>query len=62
MKYDIQREEDVYILNDDPSEGKVLDVLAKIEERLNDGLRAKPKVNYLVLFLFAGHSVVLDGM
>ena len=61
-KYDIQKEEDVFILNDDPSEEKVRNVFFQMEERLSDGLQARPKINYLVLFLFAGHNVIVDGM
>ena len=61
-QYGIRDAADIYNLDDNPSLKQVNDVCKKIETRLKAGKLMEPMENYLVIFLFAGHGILHDGM
>ena len=52
--------DDIYNLDADPSEKEVNKVFMEISKKLKDG--KENEVNYLVIYLFAGHGILRDGM
>ena len=60
-KFNIKSEEQVYDLSNDPSSALVMEKLIEIKNKLIAGKEAKPPVNYLVIFFFAGHGILKDG-
>lgn len=61
-KYGIRNPADIYNLDNNPTLKEVTDVCKKIEIRLKAGKFMEPPENYLVIFLFAGHGILHDGM
>ena len=49
-------------MEEDPSYAQVIKVFRLITNRLEAGVRVTPRVNYLVIWIFAGHGIVKDGM
>ena len=39
-----------------------MNVLRLITNRLEAGIQVAPRVNYLIIWIFAGHGIVKDGM
>ena len=60
-EYDITDEADIYRLAD-PTEMETRHVFEQLDLRLAHGRDSKPRVNYLVICLFAGHGVLKAGM
>ena len=48
-------------LDQNPTQRQVQQTMLRIRERILQGKRQKPMVNYLVIFLFAGHGLLKDG-
>ena len=46
----------------DPSSKEVSDAFASISKQLREGKKKMPTENYLLVFLFAGHGILKDGM
>ena len=59
-KYDI-KERDVIDLRDVHSK-TVGNKLAELTKKLREGKKKTPIENYLIVFLFAGHGILKDGM
>ena len=53
--------EDFYIL-DEPSSKEASDVFEQIHKRVKAGKVGPNRVNYLIIYLFAGHGINKDGM
>ena len=54
--------DDVYNLDADPTEKETRLVFSEIDKKLRAGKASLPQVNYLVIYLFAGHGILRDGM
>ena len=54
-------EANTYNLDQNPSLGQVQQTMMKIRERILQGKKQRPMVNYMVIFLFAGHGLLKDG-
>ena len=61
-KYQIKDEDDIYNLEDDPTEKEIREVFMKIDGKLKSGKESRPVVNYLIIYLFAGHGILRDSM
>ena len=60
--YGIKSQQSIYSLTDDPSHAQFMQELRIITNRLEAGMRQTPQVNYLVIWVFAGHGIVKDGV
>ena len=59
--YKIDEEQDeVFDLTNNPTEEEFYDVYYKIGKLLSEG--KQQKINYLTIFLFAGHGILKNGM
>ena len=61
-KYRISDNDIQFDLTQSPTLAEVKQTFEKISSLLVKGTHAKPKVNYLVFLLFAGHGILKDGM
>ena len=61
MKHYNLREEDTYDLSFDPSLKEVNDTMKEIRLRIHKGRDSVPKINYIIIFLFAGHGLLKEG-
>ena len=55
-------DQDIIDLSDNPSMNVVGKVLDKISKELREAKKMKPPEKHLIVFLFAGHGVLRDGM
>ena len=60
--YGVTSKQNIYRLDDDPTLLQVTKVLRLITNRLEAGIQIGPRVNYFIVWLFAGHGMVKDGM
>ena len=56
-----QDEEDFYFLDDNPSSKQIDQTMKILTKRLKEGREQKPAINYIVIFLFAGHGLLKEG-
>ena len=61
QKYEFM-EHDIIDCSDNPTAKVVEKHLATLSTMIRKGKQANPVENYLVIFLFAGHGVLRDGM
>ena len=59
-KYQI-KEEDVIDLSNNPSTKATGDALDALSKDLREGKKSDPAVNYLIVFIFAGHGIIKEG-
>ena len=55
------KEENCYDLSNNPTLKQIEAVWQKIRARLKEGKNQQPKVNYTIIFLFAGHGMLMEG-
>ena len=48
-------------LDINPTSIQIEDVMTNLKTMIEDGYDAKPPINYLVIFLFAGHGMWKEG-
>ena len=60
-EFDITDEQDIYTM-DNTTEAETQAVFDELDVRLKQGRDNLPRVNYLIICLFAGHGVLKDGM
>ena len=61
-RYKIRNPENIYMLDQDPTESEVRQVFSKITKRLEIGKQNIPMTKFLVIFLFACHGIIKENM
>ena len=61
QKFEIM-EQDIIDLSNNPTMNETGKVLDKISKELRESKKMKPPEKHLIVFLFAGHGVLRDGM
>ena len=56
------KKESIDDLSEDPTSREVDKVFNRISKKLKDGKKKQPMEKYLILFLFAGHGLLKQGM
>ena len=59
-KYQI-KENDVIDLSNNPTTKETGEALDALSKDLREGKKADPPVNYLVIFVLAGHGIIKEG-
>ena len=59
--YGIKDEKDVYLLDEDPTLEEAHSVMRTIAKRIKDGKKETPARNFVIICLFAGHGILMDG-
>ena len=59
-KFKVQEWEELK-LSLNPKEDEVTKVIEKLKSMLEEGKSQTPPINYLVMFLFAGHGMIKEG-
>ena len=61
LKYEFM-EHEILDLSNDPDLKTVTKVIGDLSTKIRKGKRARPVENYLIIFLFAGHGILKDGV
>ena len=61
-KFGVKKKEDIYLLDNNPTKIETMKAFMDIEKRLRAGKAATPRVNYLLICVFAGHGINRGGM
>ena len=60
-KFGVKKKEDIYLLDNNPTKKETEAAFKAIQKRLSAGKKATPRVNYLLVCVFAGHGINKGG-